>query len=87
MPNIFDPTGLQTLIWVVAIGALIACVLLYFLPYHIAKKRGKRDKQAIFWMNLLLGWTFLGWVATLIWAVTKDASVQVSAYQQPPPPM
>jgi hypothetical protein len=25
----------------------------------------------IFWVNLLFGWTVLGWIAALIWAVME----------------
>jgi Superinfection immunity protein len=28
---------------------------------------------AIFALNLLLGWTFLGWVAALVWALTNSS--------------
>jgi hypothetical protein len=45
---------------------------LYFLPAIIARR--KRDATAIFWLNLLAGWTFLGWVGALIWAITNDTS-------------
>jgi hypothetical protein len=34
--------------------------------------RKKRNATAIFALNLLLGWTVLGWVAALVWAVTSD---------------
>jgi hypothetical protein len=47
-------------------------VPLYFLPAIIARR--KRDATAIFWLNLLAGWTFLGWVGALIWAITNDTS-------------
>jgi hypothetical protein len=43
----------------------------YFLPAFLGRR--KRNAMAIFAFNLLLGWTFLGWVAALIWALTKDA--------------
>lgn len=43
----------------------------YFLPASIAFLRNHKNKLAIFLLNLLLGWTFLGWVASLIWAVMK----------------
>jgi hypothetical protein len=49
----------------------IILVVLYFLPAIIG--RGKKNALAIFLLDLFLGWTFLGWVAALIWAVTKDS--------------
>lgn len=46
-------------------------LFLYFLPAFLAAGK-KRNSTAIFWLNLLLGWTFLGWVVALVWALTKD---------------
>ncbi|MBC6991939.1 superinfection immunity protein [Hymenobacter sp. BT491] len=45
-------------------------LVLYFLPALLASK--KRNSTAIFWLNLLAGWTFLGWVGALIWSLMKD---------------
>ncbi|MFA4889502.1 MAG: superinfection immunity protein [Candidatus Omnitrophota bacterium] len=44
---------------------------LYFLPFLIASLRQHKNILAIFLLNLALGWTFLGWIAALIWSVTK----------------
>jgi len=41
---------------------------LYLLPTIIAAARGKRKIVGIVLVNVLLGWTFIGWVAALIWA-------------------
>ena len=43
----------------------------YFLPALIAFLRQHRNMLAIFLLNLLLGWTALGWVGSLIWSVAK----------------
>lgn len=50
-------------------GALIA---LYFLPSIIAGKRGHRNGAAIGIVNLFLGWTLIGWVVALAWAVYEE---------------
>ncbi len=44
---------------------------LYFLPFLIASLRQHKNILAIFLLNLALGWTFLGWIAALIWSVKK----------------
>jgi hypothetical protein len=44
----------------------------YFLPSIIAVARSKRDTTAIFVLNLLLGWTAIGWVIALVWALKTD---------------
>jgi hypothetical protein len=45
--------------------------LLYFLPSLVARR--KRDFGAIFALNLLLGWTFVGWVVSLVWALAAES--------------
>ncbi|SNC62449.1 Short C-terminal domain-containing protein [Hymenobacter gelipurpurascens] len=69
------------------IGGIIMLVilgLLYFIPALIAK--GTRKGESVFWLNLLLGWTFLGWVGALVWALMKDAPpVVIKQTVQAPP--
>ena len=43
----------------------------YFLPWLVAALRRHHNQGAIFLLNLLLGWTFLGWVGALVWSATK----------------
>lgn len=45
---------------------------LYFLPMFIAWGRGHRNAGAIGMLDLVAGWTLLGWVAALVWACTND---------------
>jgi ABC-type transport system involved in cytochrome c biogenesis permease component len=45
-------------------------LLVYFSPSIIARMRHHHNVLAIFMLNLLLGWTFLGWCGALIWACT-----------------
>ncbi len=49
---------------------LIVATLIYFLPTIIALARGHLSTLAIFLLNLLLGWTLLGWLIALIWSCT-----------------
>jgi hypothetical protein len=46
--------------------------IFYFLPSLIALARSKRNTLSIFFLNLFLGWTLVGWVVALIWAVKAD---------------
>lgn len=46
------------------------CLFVYFLPSIIGGS--KKNIGAIFALNLLLGWTLIGWIVALIWALTKD---------------
>ena len=53
-------------------GLLLLAVLVcaYFLPWIVATVRDHHNRGAIAVLNLLLGWTFLGWVIALVWACT-----------------
>jgi hypothetical protein len=48
---------------------LVMGLFFYFLPAIIAGNRKHRAGFAIFIINALLGWTFLGWVIALVMAV------------------
>ena len=45
---------------------------LYFLPTIIGFLRNKRNKMAILALNLFLGWTLVGWVLSMVWALTVE---------------
>jgi hypothetical protein len=65
--------------------SLVLGLAVYFLPSILAK--GKQNFGAIVALNLLLGWTIVGWVAALVWALTKERqeTVIVSMPQSPTP--
>lgn len=50
---------------------LVAGGALYFLPTFAASQRRHPQATAIFVLNLVLGWTFLGWAVALVWAFTN----------------
>jgi hypothetical protein len=59
-----------TLIQIFA-GILFLCMIyLYFLPTIIGRR--KRDRLAIFALNLLVGWSLIGWIIALVWALKED---------------
>ncbi len=51
---------------------LLFWVGLYFLPTIAAVCNRKRSRDAIMVLNLLLGWTLIGWVVALVWGLAKD---------------
>jgi hypothetical protein len=51
--------------------------VLYFLPAIIGFARSKRDAVSILVLNLFLGWTAIGWVIALIWALKQDVTVVI----------
>jgi hypothetical protein len=55
------------------IPTLVVLLVLYFLPAIVAARGNHWNKWAIFVLNLLLGWTLIGWVMAMVWAVKKEA--------------
>ena len=53
--------------------ALIIVILSlgYFLPAMIAWTNSRRNTSAIFALNIFLGWTLIGWVVALVWALKE----------------
>jgi len=74
------------------LSLIIVCAL-YFLPAIIALHRQHPQQVPILLLNLFLGWTFLGWIAALIWSASNSAPTQiiiqnnVSALQVSPAPL
>lgn len=60
--------------------AWICAVLsgLYLLPWAIAATRGKANSGMIGWINLLLGWTIIGYIWALVLSLTAHGIRQVS---------
>ena len=50
---------------------IIAGLYFYFLPSVIAIHRRTNCRAAIFSLNLIFGWTIVGWLATVIWAAKQ----------------
>ena len=50
----------------------IFLLLVYLLPMIIAIGNKKRNMVAISLMNILLGWSVICWIISLIWAISKD---------------
>lgn len=61
-------------------GFLIGCflIMLYMMPALIAYLNYHRNWKAIVVLNVLLGWTFLGWVVALVWAIVNDTQQKVN---------
>ena len=65
-------------------GRIVAAAALglfvYFIPYIVAIAKGKENSLAILLVNGLFGWTLVGWVAALVWAVLKEKEPQPPPY-------
>jgi uncharacterized membrane protein len=49
---------------------------IYFLPSIIGYS--KRNFNSILLLNLFLGWTLIGWVVAIVWAVAYEKPVESS---------
>lgn len=63
---------------VVAIAWVCAVLTLaYMLPWAIAVSRGRSNMAAIGVLNLLLGWSLIGWLAALVMACQSHTPMPV----------
>jgi hypothetical protein len=56
--------------------------LIYFIPSFIAIEREHTNTTAIVVVNVLVGWTLIGWVGSLVWALVRDRSAELLATQE-----
>jgi hypothetical protein len=54
---------------IIAVVVLGIALAIYFIPTFVASDHP--HMAGIFLLNLFFGWTLIGWVGALIWAVTK----------------
>lgn len=54
----------------------VAAAALYALPGIVALARGRHNQWVILGLNLLLGWTVIGWLVGLWWACSLYAPRQ-----------
>ena len=56
---------------IMAYSFFIVAPALYFLPTYEAVSNDNPNITSIALINILLGWTLLGWVVALVWAINK----------------
>ena len=59
---------MELILWVLLIA-------IYFLPSILGYNL--RNFGSIFLLNILLGWTIIGWIVALIWSVSKDKQEKI----------
>ena len=70
----------------VALGTLVGfafALALLLLPTLVARSRNHPNTLPIFLVNLFFGWTFIGWVISLVWACTRPAQPVLCAAVHP----
>jgi hypothetical protein len=75
---------------------LFAAIVPYFIPSIIAFLRKHENALPLFLVNIFLGWTLIGWIICLVWALTGSGNsgtvtaspqaVAKSPEPTPPPP-
>ena len=83
-----DQTGHDIGAAFTAILLLALALSLYMLPTIIAMTRSHPNTASIFVINLLLGWSILGWAGALAWAVIqiKPNRMTIDLHLNPPAP-
>ena len=59
------PAGATAAICLIGLLALLG----YFLPFLTAMALGHPHSRGVFLLDLLAGWTVIGWLAAMVWAL------------------
>ncbi|MBP1971139.1 multisubunit Na+/H+ antiporter MnhG subunit [Virgibacillus natechei] len=62
----------ELLVLLIGLILILIAVGVYFAPSIVAKVRKQTNFNSIFVLNLFLGWSLVGWVVSLVWAVKKE---------------
>ena len=62
-----------------AIVSIVVAILSggYMLPWAIAAVRGTHNSWTVFWVNLLLGWTIIGWIVALVMSIREHRVIAI----------
>ena len=72
MVNVLLINAIAVLTLLFLISWIFVALAMYFVPLIIAGIRRHNNTLAIGILNTVLGWTFLGWLAALLWALNSD---------------
>lgn len=60
---------------------IIFFIVIYFIPTFTAMSNHHRNTSGIFVLNIFLGWSLIGWVAALVWAISKSEPATVDSLE------
>jgi uncharacterized membrane protein len=69
------------IVLVLGIAALIVFIGIYLLPTAVGKSRKVQNAGLLFAVNLMFGWTLIGWFGCLLWAALAQDETQRLLYQ------
>lgn len=55
---------------------MIVAIAIYLIPTIIAVNDNHPRRGVLFALNLLLGWTLIGWLGALVWAVSNPGTME-----------
>lgn len=64
--------------WIMTIFPFVFLLFVYLIPMQVAHFRNHNDRNAISALNVLLGFTVIGWIAALIWSLTSNTTRKTS---------
>ena len=68
--HLLNPVGLFG--WLLSVLGFVVSLALYFLPTIVASARRSTRTGTVFVIDLLLGWSFLGWIVAMVVAVASN---------------
>ena len=69
----------------VLVGMFLIFLLVFSSPILIAVARGHRNIASIIVLTILGGWTIIGWIVALIWALYVEREPIIISTQEPRP--
>ena len=60
---------------------LLLIIAAYFIPFIIALIRDVRNKVAVFFLNLFLGWTVIGFFVLIFYVSLTNTTANVSVFK------
>lgn len=58
---------------------LLLCLIIYMLPTLIAYARDVPSRQTITVVNIIFGWTLIGWFICFLWAMLAETGIDEPA--------
>jgi hypothetical protein len=57
---------------IIILGVLLLASVIFFLPSVIAFRKGHKYRWIILFINVVFGFTLIGWFGALIWSVAGN---------------
>lgn len=58
---------------------LVVGAIIYFVPTGLAWWMHVKSTRTIFYVNLVFGWTIIGWIVALMWAMSERNEVPTNS--------